>query len=170
MADSGLAVWLDAGTATAADAERARALGASRVIVGTETLGDAGELSLIVRALGGRPDPRCVLSLDLRDGRVLGGSPEVARLGPAGIAGVAWDAGVTTFIVLDLARVGSGEGPQLTAARELRRALPHAEILIGGGVRHDADIALLASEGFDGALVATALHRGVITSLGPPQR
>jgi phosphoribosylformimino-5-aminoimidazole carboxamide ribotide isomerase len=161
IADLGLEVWLDAGTGTAADAERARSLGAARVIVGTETLEDPGELAAIVRALGRSP---VVLSLDLRDGRVLGGSPEVARLGPAELAKIAWDAGIATYIVLDLARVGSGEGPQLGAAGQLRRALPAAEVLIGGGVRHDADLALLVSAGFAGALVATALHQGAITS------
>jgi uncharacterized protein related to proFAR isomerase len=32
-------------------------------------------------------------------------------------------------------------------------------------VRDHTDLAALASEGFHGALVATALHRGIITSL-----
>jgi uncharacterized protein related to proFAR isomerase len=43
--------------------------------------------------------------------------------------------------------------------------LPTAEVLIGGGVRNPSDLAALAAEGFHGALVATALHRGIITSL-----
>lgn len=165
MTDLGLDVWLDAGTATAADADRARALGAARVIVGTETLRDPGDLAEIVNELT-QPSPvACVLSLDLRDGQLLGGSPEVARLGPGRLATMAWDAGIRTFIVLDLARVGSGEGPRLEAAHALRRVLPTAEVLIGGGVRNPSDLAALAAEGFHGALVATALHRGIITSL-----
>jgi phosphoribosylformimino-5-aminoimidazole carboxamide ribotide isomerase len=40
IAGLGVAVWLDAGVATAADAERAVGHGAARVIVGTETLRD----------------------------------------------------------------------------------------------------------------------------------
>jgi phosphoribosylformimino-5-aminoimidazole carboxamide ribotide isomerase len=165
MAGLGLDVWLDAGAATAADAERARALGAARVIVGTETLRDSGDLVATVNELK-RPSPTaCVLSLDLRDGRLLGGSPEIERLGPGRLATMAWEAGIRTFIVLDLARVGSGEGPRLEAARALRRTLPAAQVLIGGGVRNPADLSALAAEGFHGALVATALHRGIITSL-----
>jgi phosphoribosylformimino-5-aminoimidazole carboxamide ribotide isomerase len=164
MASLGLDVWLDAGAATASDAARARGLGAARVIVGTETLRDPDELAAMVGALESSPSA-CVLSLDLRDGVLLGGSPEVARLGADELAMVAWRAGIRSFIVLDLARVGSGEGPRLDTARALRRALPGAHILIGGGVRNQADLAALAADGFDGALVATALHRGIITSL-----
>jgi len=162
----GLAIWLDAGTGTAADAARALRLGASRVIVGTETLSAPGDLESIAAAAGSG----CVLSLDLREGRLLGGSPAVSELGPDDLVAVAWTAGIRTFIVLDLARVGSGEGPQLGAAARLRRSFSEAEIAIGGGVRDHADLDALARAGFQAALVGTALHRGIITSLraGPP--
>jgi len=164
LASLGLEVWLDAGTASAADVERARARGAGRVIVGTETLRDPAELAAMAAARAGAA-PACVLSVDLRDGRLLGGSDAIARLAPDALARTAWEAGIRTLIVLDLARVGSGEGPPLDAARLLRRALPDAEFLIGGGVRDAGDLAAIAAEGFHGALVATALHRGIITSL-----
>ena len=163
LARLGLEVWLDSGTATAADAERAHRAGAARVIVGTETLRDPGELGAMARALGA-PAP-LVVSVDLRGGRLLGGSPDVSALAPGAIASIAVDAGIETFIALDLAQVGSGEGPRLEAARALRRGSPRAQVLIGGGVRDHADLAALAAEGFAGALIATALHRGVITSL-----
>jgi phosphoribosylformimino-5-aminoimidazole carboxamide ribotide isomerase len=163
LAALGLGVWLDAGVADAAGAERARALGVARVIVGTETLRDPAELGAIAAASGG--PSACVLSLDFRDGRLLGGSPALAELEPGRVATVAWNAGIRAFIVLDLARVGSGEGPRLDTARALRRALPDAEVVIGGGVRDHADLVALEAEGFQAALVGTALHRGVITAL-----
>jgi phosphoribosylformimino-5-aminoimidazole carboxamide ribotide isomerase len=161
----GLDVWLDAGTATADGAERARSLGARRVIVGTETLGSIDDLLAIAGVLEARQAPPCILSLDLRDGRLLGGSPDIMRLDPGDLAALAWKASIRTFIVLDLARVGSGEGPRLDTARALRTALPDAELVIGGGVRDATDLADLSAEGFQAALVATALHRGIITSL-----
>jgi len=164
LAGLGLSVWLDAGIATVADARRIQDLGVARIIVGTETLRDPRELSAIVEGLGHR-GPSCVLSLDLRDGRLLGGGPAVTELGAGALVTLAWKAGIRGFIVLDLARVGSGEGPQLGAARELRRGFSEAELVIGGGVRDSADLSALAEEGFQAALVATALHRGLITSL-----
>jgi phosphoribosylformimino-5-aminoimidazole carboxamide ribotide isomerase len=161
LAALGLQIWLDSGTSTADAAARALARGAARVIVGTETLGATSDLEAIAAAVG----QRCVLSVDLRDGRLLAGSPEVSALRPGELVALAWAAGIRTFIVLDLARVGSGEGPQLAAALALRRSFPEAEIAIGGGVRDHADLDALSREGFQGALVGTALHRGVITSL-----
>jgi phosphoribosylformimino-5-aminoimidazole carboxamide ribotide isomerase len=167
LAGLGLRVWLDAGIASVDDAERARSLGAARIIVGTETLTDPRDLAAMVTALGGESTSSCILSLDLHEGRLRGGSPAVARLGPGDLAAIAWEAGIRTFIVLDLARVGSEEGPRLDAARALRRAFGDAELVIGGGVRDGADLAALDTEGFQGALVATALHRGVISALDP---
>jgi HisA/HisF family protein len=165
LAGLGLKVWLDAGTASVEDAERAQHQGAARIIVGTETLRDPRDLTAMVAALGGESTSSCILSLDLHDGRLRGGSPAVTRLAPRDLAAIAWEAGIRTFIVLDLARVGSEEGPRLDAARGLRRAFADAELLIGGGVRDGADLAALGAEGFQGALVATALHRGIITAL-----
>ena len=107
----------------------------------------------------------CALSLDLRHGQLLGGSPAVEQLEPLTLAAMAWEAGVRSFIVLDLARVGSGEGARLDTARALRRQLSAAELIVGGGVRDRADLVTLRDGGFQGALVATALHTGVITSL-----
>jgi len=157
IAQLGLAVWLDAGTATVSDAERAIGHGAARVIIGTETLRDPRDLPGIATAVSG------VLSLDLRDGRLLGGAPAVERLDPLEVALVGWEAGIRTFIVLDLARVGSGQGMETSVALRLRQTFPEAEIIIGGGVRDADDLRLLARQGFDGALVATALHTGAIT-------
>lgn len=167
IAQAGLAVWLDAGASTPSDARRAIGHGAARVIIGTETLRDPGTLRAIVAAVGRtEPSPAagCVLSLDLRDGRLLGGSPAVERLDPLTLALRAWEAGIRTLIVLDLARVGSREGVQTQMALRLRQALPSAEVIVGGGVRDRADLRELERLGFDGALVATALHTGAITS------
>jgi uncharacterized protein related to proFAR isomerase len=107
---------------------------------------------------------QCVLSLDLREGRLLGASREVERCDPVDLAAFAWAAGIRTFIVLDLARVGSGGGVQTGTAMKLRASLSKAEIIVGGGVRDAADVRELARMGFGGVLVATALHTGVITS------
>lgn len=162
----GLAVWLDAGVSAAPDALRAVEHGAARVIAGTETLRDPADLSAIVSAVttARAPGASVVLSLDLRDGRLLGGSEAVRGLDPVGLASLAWEAGIRTFIVLDLARVGSGSGIQAGVALGLRRGLSGAEIVVGGGVRDEADLGELARLGFDGALVATALHTGAITA------
>ena len=71
-------------------------------------------------------------------------------------------AGLREAIVLDLARVGSGAGPDVALIAEIHAAFPDLELLAGGGVRDAEDLRALADAGAAGALVATALHSGVI--------
>ena len=81
---------------------------------------------------------------------------------PRELARRAVDAGVETVIVLDLARVGGAGGVDEAMMRELRAALPGVDLIAGGGVRDRADLDRLAAAGANGALVATAVHRGAI--------
>jgi phosphoribosylformimino-5-aminoimidazole carboxamide ribotide isomerase len=164
IADLGLSVWLDAGVATLEDARRAVACGASRVIVGTETLKDTRDLHAIAEAARGTTGTAvdCILSLDHRGGQLLGGSPAVAGMDATELAAAAWAAGIRAFIVLDLARVGAQAGPETEPARRLRARLPAAEVVLGGGVRGKDDLRALERAGYHAALVGTALHTGVL--------
>jgi phosphoribosylformimino-5-aminoimidazole carboxamide ribotide isomerase len=156
VASLGVPLWLDAGTSSAGGAHTALAAGATRVIVGLETLPSFEALDDICRAIGSN---RLALSLDLREGRpvVFSETPieEIARRAAA--------AGVAALTVIDLARVGTGAGPDLPIIARVRRAVPAVLLVAGGGVRGPHDLAQLADAGCDGALVATALHDGRLT-------
>jgi phosphoribosylformimino-5-aminoimidazole carboxamide ribotide isomerase len=66
-------------------------------------------------------------------------------------------------LALDLARVGSGRGPDVELVQALSRLGEGAiELLAGGGIRSVRDLRLLAAAGCQGALVASALHDGSI--------
>jgi len=150
-------IMVDAGVS---DAERARALldlGAHRVVVGTETLRGADALDRLLAELG-----ELVLSVDLRDGRALSRDPLLAGLPALDAVARLHRAGLQEVIVLDVARVGSGMGPDIRLITELHAAFPGLELLAGGGVRDAGDLRALADAGAAGALVATALHCGVI--------
>ena len=151
-------VMVDAGTAAATAVARLLELGVARVVIGTESLPGADAFRRLQAEL---PDAPLVLSLDLRDGRVVSPDPElsgaVAVDAFARLAGAAREA-----IVLDLARVGSGAGPDVTLLGELHARFPDVELLAGGGVRDADDLRALAAAGTSGALVATALHGGAI--------
>jgi phosphoribosylformimino-5-aminoimidazole carboxamide ribotide isomerase len=152
-------VMVDAGVTEIAEVRLLLELGAARVVIGTETLADQAALERLQAEL---PDAPLVLSLDLRAGRVLSPDPELARLeAPEALARLA-RFGVREVIVLDLARVGSGTGPDVALLRELAARFPEVELLAGGGVRDVADLRALAEAGAAGALVATALHSGAI--------
>jgi phosphoribosylformimino-5-aminoimidazole carboxamide ribotide isomerase len=152
-------VMVDAGVDEVAAIRLLLELGAARVVIGTETLPDQSALERLRAEL---PDAPLVLSLDVRAGRVLSPDAELARLGAAEALGRLGRSGVREVIVLDLARVGSGAGPDVALVRELCARFPELELLAGGGVRDVADLRALAKAGAAGALVATALHSGAI--------
>jgi phosphoribosylformimino-5-aminoimidazole carboxamide ribotide isomerase len=152
-------VMVDAGVSEPARARALLELGAHRVIVGTETLTGPDALDRLLAEL---PDDALVLSVDLRDGLALSPDPQLAGLPALDAVARLHRAGLREAIVLDLARVGSGSGPDVALIGEIRAAFPDLELLAGGGVRDVEDLRALGAAGAAGALVATALHRGVI--------
>jgi phosphoribosylformimino-5-aminoimidazole carboxamide ribotide isomerase len=150
-------VMVDAGVS---DPERARALldlGAHRVIVGTETLPGPDALDRLLEAV-----PEVVLSVDLRDGRMLSPDPQLTGLPALDAMARLYRPGLREAIVLDLARVGSGAGLDVDLIADLHATFDGLQLFGGGGVRDVEDLHALRDAGAAGALVATALHRGVI--------
>jgi phosphoribosylformimino-5-aminoimidazole carboxamide ribotide isomerase len=150
-------IMVDAGVT---EPQRARALldlGAHRVIVGTETLSGPDALDRLLEEL---PAGAVIPSVDLRDGRLL--SPDAQLAGLPALDAMHRLPAVREAIVLDLARVGSGAGPDVALIAEIHAAFPDLELLAGGGVRDVEDLRALDAAGAAGALVATALHSGVI--------
>ena len=116
-----------------------------RPVIGTETGG-----SDLARYRGG------FLSLDLKGGRVIPENRDpVAMLKEAN--GWRFDG----CIILNIAAVGTEAGLD-PATLEAMRSAYHRTLIWGGGVGTPADIAMLCDAGFDGAIIATALHRGKI--------
>jgi phosphoribosylformimino-5-aminoimidazole carboxamide ribotide isomerase len=159
------AILVDAGAHTAESVLEVLATGASEVVIGLETLRALADLGRIVRQVG---PPRLVFSLDLRNGRPLlhpaleAALPDVPD--PFRLATEAVEAGVTTLVVLDLGRVGTGRGLDVGLLERLRRRFPSLRLLAGGGVRARSDLDRLGDAGCDGVLVASAIHTGAITA------
>src|SRR6185312_5280033 len=110
-------VMVDAGTADAAAVAGLLELGAARVVIGTETLPG-------VDALARLPAAPLVVSLDLRAGHVISPDPALAALDPLDALNRLAEAGAREAIVLDLARVGSGQGPDVGLLGELHARFP----------------------------------------------
>src|SRR5262249_25096843 len=137
--------------------------GASDYVVGMETLRSVADLATIVSEIG---TSRVIFSLDLRIGRpVL--HPEMQDFGaipdPLDMASRAADTGVGTVLVLDIGRVGTGCGVDLGLVEGMRKELPSTRLLAGGGVLARRDLDRMRGAGCDGALVASAIHRGAVT-------
>lgn len=154
-------VWLDAGISTVAAARAGIEDGASRAVIGLETLGALMQLASLVEELGAS---RVTFGLDLRDGKPIARDAADRRARPTELVARARAMGVRSFLVLDLARVGTGRGVDLALLRDARAAAPDAELLAGGGVRGREELERLALAGADGALVATALLDGTLSA------
>jgi phosphoribosylformimino-5-aminoimidazole carboxamide ribotide isomerase len=136
--------------------------GVEAVIVGLETLPRFESLAAILEQLG--PE-RVIFSLDLVRGQPRTIIDTWTSLAPLAIAEEVARLGVRNMIVLDLADVGMQRGPSTHAlAKEIRRQEIPLRLIGGGGVRHLADMQELNAAGFDGALVASALHDGRLTA------
>ena len=139
----GSEVWIDDGSRVAARG----ALRGGVSVVGSESL-----LSPLPLMDGEREREAWVLSLDFRGEEFLGPRE---LLDDAGL----WPDRV---IVMTLARVGTGGGPDLGRVGEIIRRAGARRVYAAGGVRDRDDLCALRAAGAAGALIASALHDGAI--------
>lgn len=156
---TGLDVMVDAGITNLETAEKLLKTNVSQLIIGTETL---QSISFVAEAVESFGSEKIVVSLDLMGPRILSGF-ELGKLAdPLTFLREIEKAGVTQIIVLDLAKVGSGEGVNLDFLREVIGKIK-IKVLVGGGVRDVKDLAELRDLGVFGVLIATSLHSGKIS-------
>jgi len=157
IAGAGARWMVDVACTTVQRARGAVRAGASRVVVGLETLDAFDRLAAICAEIG----RECVVfSLDLRDGTPMSRPGAAIAGAPLDIVAQAVGAGAGALVLLDLARVGTGKGVDLALVRRIRAAHPDLELVAGGGVQGPSDLERAATSGLDGLLVATAFHDG----------
>lgn len=139
-----LGLWVDAGEATPAALSRRVANGPGRPVVGSESLAGLVEAEAALASGAG------LLSLDY--------GPE----GPRGPAELHTDADLwpQAVIVMTLARVGAGQGPDIERLSGVLARAQGRRVYAAGGVRDVGDLHRLAALGVAGVLLASALHDG----------
>jgi phosphoribosylformimino-5-aminoimidazole carboxamide ribotide isomerase len=137
-----LRMWIDNGAADTAALEAMISADLGAPVIGSESQ-RAG--ALIARH---SDSTRIVLSLDFRGD---------AFQGPAEILAepTLWP---RRIIVMTLARVGTGAGPDFARLAAIGAVAGGREIYAAGGVRDAADLRALKAAGAAGALIATAVH------------
>jgi phosphoribosylformimino-5-aminoimidazole carboxamide ribotide isomerase len=156
---TGLELMVDAGIANLKKAEELLKSHVSKVIIGTETLPN---ISLVAEAIELFGNEKIMVSLDFMGDRVLSQFETGTLKPPLALLKKFQTVGVSEIIVLDLARVGSGEGVNTAFLKEALRSI-EVNVLVGGGVRSIKDLEELKELGVFGVLVATALHSGKIS-------
>ena len=134
-----LRLWIDNGAADLGAVEATEKFGVP--VIGSESQTD---LTLVTRTASG------VLSLDFRGDVFLG-------------AGEIWtrpDVWPHDIIVMTLARVGAGAGPDIDRIRTVKATAGARRVYAAGGLRDARDLDTLEKVGAAGVLVASALHDG----------
>jgi phosphoribosylformimino-5-aminoimidazole carboxamide ribotide isomerase len=142
--------------------EQARAYiraGADRVVLGTAAVRDKAFLRAACAEMP------VVVAVDARDGMVTThGWTEATNVTAIELATEAMGLGAVGVLYTDVARDGTGVGPNIQATAALARAVPSLEVIASGGIGSLAHIEHLAREGVIGACVAgRALLEGAFT-------
>jgi phosphoribosylformimino-5-aminoimidazole carboxamide ribotide isomerase len=152
---TGLQLMVDAGVTNLDRAQKLLDIGASKLIIGTETLQNKNFVAQAVERFG---SDCVVVSLDLKGDKVLAQQGFDGSRDPIELLEEFKSMGVSQVIALDLSKVGSSEGVNTELLSQIIRA--GFEVYVGGGVRDVSDLVKLQELGVRGALVATALHTG----------
>lgn len=156
----GIRLWVDAGVFDRDSLPPLLDSGVATVVVGLETVRGPGALAGVVEAAGA---DRVLFSLDLRDGRPLVETADAWGTDePLAIADRAIEAGCSRLLLLDLARVGTGQGPGELDLLDALAHRPGLELGLAGGVRGPADLHACADAGASFVLVGSALHDGTL--------
>lgn len=134
-------------------------LGLARLVVGTRALSQPEWF----RQMCGRFPGRLVLGIDARDGHVAtDGWLATSDVAATELAARYAHEPIAAIVYTDIATDGMLAGPNLTALRELRRAVD-LPIIASGGVTRAADVAALAAVPVEGCIIGRALYEGVLS-------
>lgn len=158
--ETSLEIMLDAGIRNLYDIMQFKNLGLSKLILATETIESFNVVEDAISELGSE---KIIVSIDMMKQNLISDSDEIANMDIDSIINNVKEKGISEIILLDLAKIGSLSGGGDTNYESIRSQHPDMDIILGGGVKDISDIITLEKQGFNGALIATSLHKGIIT-------
>lgn len=138
--------WIDAGIQGLQSVETLSEIKNVLPVVGSETL-------VAIEQLAELKKYHYLLSLDFRQGEIMGNKQILS-------APQDWPDQV---IVMDLDAVGRQQGPGLERLKTIKNCCESASIIASGGIRDKSDLLALQAMDIEQALVASALHNGMLT-------
>jgi phosphoribosylformimino-5-aminoimidazole carboxamide ribotide isomerase len=147
------------GVRTRSSFEEYLALGASRVVLGSAAVRDAD----LVRSLAQAYPDVVVIAVDAKEGLVaIDGWTETTRTRAVDLVQSFADVPLAGVLYTDVARDGTGSGPNVEATLALARATK-APVIASGGVGSLADITRLSASGVPACIVGRALYERKFT-------
>lgn len=152
----GLEVWLDSGVASGHRANECLSSGIAKIVVGLEAIEEADQISDVLESVGAQ---RVIVSLDMKNGAVLTRNHRWRSQTPLEVANSLFEIGTDELILLDLGRVGTGQGTGTERlCQDIKKSRADSRIIVGGGVATRTAVDALLKSGADGVLISTALH------------
>ncbi len=152
-------VQVGGGIRTVAAARAVIEAGAAFVVLGTAAIKDPAVVEALCRDLPGQ----IVVAVDARDGLVaVEGWVETSTITAIelGRRAAAW--GAAALLYTDIARDGTGAGPNVAATAQLAREVG-IDVIASGGVHGLDDLRALAAAGVPAVVVGRALYDGRFT-------
>lgn len=151
-------LMVDSGITDIPRAQKVLERGASKIVIGTETLTGLNFVDHAVKSFG---EDCVVVSVDLKGGKVSSVSENIRSMDVVSLVERLERKGVEQIIILDLDRVGTEHGVNLKVVRRVLKETG-VKVLVGGGIRGVKDLTELRDFGVYGSLVATIFHKGIV--------
>lgn len=137
------------------------ALGIDRVIIGSAVLHDP---EFVRQALKKYGSEKIVIGIDGKNGQVaINGWLEQTQTKMSALIAEIAAAGAKTFIVTDVDRDGTMQGPNVELLVCLQQQFTNCRIVASGGIRDLADVQRLQQQGIKDVIVGKALFAGKIS-------
>jgi phosphoribosylformimino-5-aminoimidazole carboxamide ribotide isomerase len=155
----GPGVQVGGGVRTREAFEAYLAMGATRIVLGSAAVHDAP----LVRELAAEHPGAVVVAVDARDGMVaVNGWTEATRVRAVDLVRSLADAPLAGILYTDVARDGTGSGPNVDTTAELADSA-HVPVIASGGVGNLDHLRVLAARGIAACIVGKALYAGAFT-------
>lgn len=152
-------VEVGGGVRTVQGASRLLDSGVEKVVLGTAALRDKRIVSELISKYGGT---RVMVALDYLGDRVMvRGWKEASKTLTEALSEMT-DIGARRFLLTDVGRDGTLQGPDLQTLTEVSKSL-RGEVVASGGVRGLEDLVALQKTGVAGVVIGTALYEGLFT-------
>lgn len=156
-----LAIELGGGIRSINQIRQYLALGVNRVIIGSAAVKHPELVEQAVQEFG---PAKVVVGVDGRNEMVATqGWLTTEAVSMVDLIDQMTELGVTNFIVTDIDRDGTMQGPNVELLAKLQRRFTNTNIIASGGIRNVADIKLLSANGIDSAVIGKALATGELT-------
>ncbi len=136
-------------------------LGIDRIVIGSAALKNP---QLVKRLLDDFGASKIAICIDGKDGQVATeGWLEQSKVKMSSLIAKMNEFGAQNFIVTDVSRDGTMQGPNLNLLEDLKEEIPQVNLIASGGIRNIEDLKALKRMGIDQSIIGKAIFEKTIS-------